>query len=118
MKNILAKIFIITGYILQLLWEYFMLAIFYTLAFKKWGAYKTFDGVKISFEIKDIFHIAIVTLIFLVFAFLPYGLTKCLYWWYYEERKVSERWIIPSKIISIITVLIYIIGSIFDFLNI
>ncbi len=35
MKNILDKIFIIMGDILQILWEYFMLAIFYTLAFKK-----------------------------------------------------------------------------------
>lgn len=118
MKNILAKIFIITGCILQLLWDFLMLAIFSTLAFKKWGAYDSFDGIKISFEIQDIFHIVIVTLIFIVFAFLPYGLSKCLYWWYYEERKISERWIIPSKIISIITVLIYIIGSISDFLNI
>ena len=118
MKNILAKIFIIIGYILQLLWAYVMLAVFSTLAFRKWGAYESFDAVKLSFEIQDIFHIIIVTLIFIVFAFLPYGLTKCLYWWYYGERKISERWIVLSKIISIITILIYIIGSIFDFLNI
>ena len=116
-KNTLIKIFIIIGDIIQVFWEFFMLAIFCNLAFKKWGVY-SFDGVKISFEIQDIFHISIVTLIFIVFAFLPYGLTKCLYWWYYEERKISERWIIPSKIISIITILIYIIGNIFDFLNI
>lgn len=115
MKNTLAKIFIIMGYILQLLWDFFMIAIFSTLAFKKWGAYENIDGLKFSFEIQDIFHIVIVTLIFIVFAFLPYGLTKCLYWWYYEERKISEHWIMPSKIISIITVLIYIIGNVSDF---
>ncbi|MDE6501700.1 MAG: hypothetical protein K2L10_06415 [Ruminococcus sp.] len=117
MKNILAKIFIVTGDILQILWDYAMLAVFSTLAFGKWGAYDSFDAVKLSFEMQDIFHIIIVTLIFIVFAFLPYGLTKCIYWWYYEERNISERWIIPSKIISIIVVSVYIIGSIFYFLN-
>lgn len=117
MKNILAKIFIVTGYILQILWSYAILAVFSTLAFGKWGAYDSFDAVKLSFEMQDIFHIVMVTLIFLVFAFLPYGLTKCLYWWYYEERNISERWIILSKIISIITVLMYIIVSISDFIN-
>ena len=117
MKNIIAKIFIVTGYILQILWDYAMLAVFSTLAFGKWGAYDSFDAVKLSFEMQDIFHIVVVTLIFLVFAFLPYGLTKCIYWWYYEERNISENWIVPSKIISIMTVLIYIIGSILDFIN-
>ncbi|MDE6834238.1 MAG: hypothetical protein K2J39_08375 [Ruminococcus sp.] len=118
MKNILAKIFIITGYILQLLYSYVILAVCGTLAFGKWGAYESFDAVKLSLEISDIFNIVIVTLIFVVFAFLPYGLTKCFYWWYYEERKISECWIIPSKMISIIAVSVYIIGSILYFLNI
>ena len=118
MKNTLDKIFIIMGYILQLLWDFFMIVIFSTLAFKKWGAYANIDGLKFSFEIQDICHIVIVTLIFIVFAFLPYGLTKCLYWWYYEERNISERWIIPSKIISFITIVMYIIGIIIDFFNI
>ena len=111
MKNIFAKIFIITGYIPQLLYSYVILAVCGTLAFGKWGTYDSFEAVKNSLEISDIFHIVIVTLIFIVFAFLPYGLNKCLYWWYYEERKISERWIIPSKIISIMTLLIYITGD-------
>ena len=117
MKNILAKIFIIMGYILQLLYSYVILAVCGTLAFGKWGAYDSFEAIKNSLEIKDIFNIIVVTLIFVVFAFLPYGLTKCLYWWYYEERKLSERWIIPSRIISIIAVSVYIIGSILYFIN-
>lgn len=110
MKNILAEIFIITGYIIQIFWEFFMLAIFGLLSYKALDGIETPDGVMFSFEIQNIFWFIIVTLIFILSAFLPYGLSKCLYWWYYEERKISERWIIPSKIISIITVLIYIIG--------
>lgn len=117
-KNTIIKIFIIIGDILQILYSYLMLAVFGTLAFGKWVAYESFEAVKISFEIQDIFHIIIVTLIFVVFAFLPYGFTKCLYWWYYEGQKISEHWIIVSKIISIITVLIYIIDSILYFLKI
>ena len=110
-KNTLIKIFIITGDIVQILWEYFMLAIFSVLAFKKWLAYEPMsDGSEILFgiEFQDILHIAIITLIFVVFAFLPYGFSKCLYWWYYEGKNISEHWIKPSFVISVITVVLYI----------
>ncbi len=117
-KNTLIKIFIIIGDTLQIFWEFFMLAIFGLLSYQALGGGETFDRLTFSFKIQNIFWFITVTLIFIVFAFLPYGLSKCLYWWYYEERKISERWIIPSKIISIITILIYIIGSISDFINI
>lgn len=115
-RNIFVRIFIVTGDILQIYWEFFMLAIFSVLAFKAWGGYETLDGIKFSFEIQGIFWFIIYTLIFLVLVFLPYGLSKCLYWWCYDGRKISERWIIPSFVISIVTAVIYIIGIISDFL--
>lgn len=115
-RNIFVRIFIVTGDIVQIYWEFFMLAIFSVLAFKALGGYETTDRIKFSFEIQNIFWFIIDTLIFLVLAFLPYGLNKCLYWWCYEEQKISERWIIPSRVISVITVVIYIIGIISDFL--
>lgn len=117
-RNIFVRIFIVTGNILQIYWEFFMLAMFSVLAFKAMGGHETINGIKFSFEIKNIFWFIIDTLIFLVLTFLPYGLNKCLYWWCYEERKISERWIIPSFVISIVTVLIYVIGTISDFLGI
>lgn len=104
------KIFIVIGDILQICWEFFMLVLYVLLAFRTLCVGDIFSAVKRSHEIQDIFPAVILTLIFLVFVFLPYGLSKCLYCWCYKKRKVSERWIIPSKIISIITVLIYIIG--------
>jgi len=108
--NILTKILIITGDIIQVLWDYFMCGIFSALAFKKWVAYGSMDGLKVSFgiEIQDILHITVTTLIFVVFAFLPYGLSKCLYWWYYEGKDISERWIKPSFVISVVTVVVYV----------
>ncbi|MDE6780339.1 MAG: hypothetical protein K2J40_02625 [Ruminococcus sp.] len=110
-NTIITKIFIVIGDILQIFWELFMLTL-YLLAL--WtGVPDIFRAIKFAHEIEIwyIFLSAIVTLIFLVFVFLPYGLSKCLYCWYYKKRKVSERWIIPSKIISIITALIYIFGG-------
>ncbi|MCM1505884.1 MAG: hypothetical protein NC177_01935 [Ruminococcus flavefaciens] len=95
-----------------------MLAIFSTLAFRKWLAYEPMpDGseIPVRIEINDIRNIAVTTLIFAVLVFLPYGLTKCLYWWYYEGKNVSERWIKPSFVISIITVVLYIFVGISAF---
>ncbi len=110
-NTIITKIFIVIGDILQILWELFMLTL-YLLALWALGGLDIFRAIKFAHEIGIwyIFRSAIVTLIFFVFVLLPYGMSKCLYKWYYKKRKVSERWIIPSKIISIITVLIYIIG--------
>lgn len=119
MKNIFTKILIITGDIIQLIWEYFILRIFSALAFRKWLAYESKpDGSEILFgiEFQDILHIAVTTLIFVVFAFLPYGFSKCLYWWYYEGKSISERWINLSFIISIITVVLYIFCGIDAFI--
>lgn len=113
MKNIFAKILIIVGDIIQILYEYFMLAIFGALAFKKWTAY---ESIPDSLEIQDIFHIVVTTFIFVIFVFLPYGLTKCMYWWYYEGKNISERWIKPSFVISVITVVLYIFIEIYMFI--
>ncbi|MCM1505883.1 MAG: hypothetical protein NC177_01930 [Ruminococcus flavefaciens] len=113
-KNTLTEILIIVGDIVQILWEYFMLAISGTLAFRKWLLN---DGseIPVRIEINDIRNIAVTTLIFAVLVFLPYGLTKCLYWWYYEGKNVSERWIKPSFVISIVTVVLYIFVGISAF---
>lgn len=113
-KNTLTKILIIVGDIVQILWEYFMLAIFGTLAFKKWLLN---DGseIPVRIDVQDIYNVVITTLIFIIFVFLPYGLTKCLYWWCYEGKNVSERWIKPSFIISVVTVVLYIFVGISAF---
>lgn len=109
-NTIITKIFIVIGDILQIFWELFMLTL-YLLSL--WiGIPDIFRAIKFANEIGDIFPSAIVTLMFFVFVFLPYGLSKCLYKRCYKKRKVSEYWIIPSKIISTITILIYIIGLI------
>lgn len=102
----ITKIFIVIGDILQILWELFMLTLH--LLFLWSDIPDIFRAIKSAHEIRDIFPSAIVTLLFLAFVLLPYGLSKCFYKWCYKKRKISERWIIPSKIISIITVLIYI----------
>lgn len=116
-RNIFVKFFIVIYDVLQLFCDFFVYGIFGLLAYKTLGAYETPDGVKLSYEIHDILWLVILTMIFLVFAFLPYGLSKCLYWWCYDGRKISERWIIPSKIISIITAVMYTIGVVGMFLG-
>ncbi|MDE6780340.1 MAG: hypothetical protein K2J40_02630 [Ruminococcus sp.] len=114
-KNILIKIFIIIGDIFQIYWEYLIFLICCLFTFPRGSASDTMDGTEYYYDPEMIFFFIIVIPILFLLAFLPYMISRRLYNKCYSYRKMSENWIFPSRLISIITVTLY-FAVIIDFL--
>lgn len=114
-KNTLTKIFIITGDIFQIYWEYLIFLICCLFTFPRGCVSDTMDGTEYYYDPEMTFLFIIVIPIFFLLAFLPYRISRRLYNNCYSYRKMSENWIFPSRLISIITVTIY-FAVVIDFL--
>ncbi|MCM1313987.1 MAG: hypothetical protein NC205_00030 [Prevotella sp.] len=114
-KNTLIKTFIITGDIFQIYWEYLIFLICCLFTFPRGTASETMDGTEYYCDFDNVIIIIIVIPILFLLAFLPYMISRRLYNNCYSYRKMSENWIFPSRLISIITVTVY-FAVIIDFL--
>ncbi|MDE6427042.1 MAG: hypothetical protein K2K89_13045 [Ruminococcus sp.] len=114
-KNTLIKTFIIIGDIFQIYWEYLIFLISCLFTFPRGTASETMDGTEYYYDPEMTFLFIIVIPIFFLLAFLPYRINRRLYNNCYSYRKMSENWIFPSRLISIITVTLY-FAVIIDFL--
>ena len=106
-KNTLIKIFIITGDIFQIYWEYLIFLICLLFTFPRGTASDTMEGTEYYYEPDVILFFIIVMPICFLLAFLPYMISRRLYNKCYSYRKMSENWIFPSRLISIITITLY-----------
>ena len=106
-KNTLIKVFIITGDIFQIYWEYLIFLICLLVTFPRGTASDTIEGTEYYYESDVILFFVIVMPICFLLAFLPYKISRRLYNKCYSYRKMSENWIFPSRLISIITVTLY-----------
>ena len=114
-KNTLIKLFIITGDIFQIYWECLIFLICLLFTFPRGTAYDTEYGIEYDYDPEMIWIFIIVIPILFLLAFLPYMISRRLYNNCYSYRKMSENWIFPSRLISIITVTVY-FAVIIDFL--
>lgn len=112
-KNILIKTFIITGDIFQIYWEYLIFLICCLFTFPRGTSSDTMDGTEYYYDPEVILFFIIVMPICFLLAFLPYRISRRLYNKCYSYRKMSENWIFPSRLISIITVTLYFAGVIY-----
>ncbi len=106
-KNTLIKIFIITGDIFQIYWEYLIFLICLLFTYPRGISSDTMEGTEFYYESEVILFFVIVMPICFLLAFLPYKISRRLYNKCYSYRKMSENWIFPSRLISIITVTLY-----------
>lgn len=114
-KNTLIKIFIIIGDIFQIYWEYLIFLICCLFTFPRGSVSDTMDGTVYYCDFDNVITILIVIPVCFLLAFLPYMISRHLYNNCYSYRKMSENWIFPSRLISIITVTLY-FAVIIDFL--
>lgn len=108
-RSTFTKFFIVTGEIFQIYLEYLILAFCLFLSFPRTVYSVCCEGGEIVFEYSFEHFITLIILIhiFYLLIFFPYKVTRFLYNKCYSYRKISEKWIIPSKIISLMTFLIY-----------
>ena len=108
-RSIFTKFFIVTGEIFQIYLEYLILAFCLLLSFPRTVYSECCEGGELVFEYTSEHFITLIILIpiFYLLIFFPYKVTRFLYNKCYSYRKISEKWIIPSKIISLMTFLIY-----------
>lgn len=106
-KNTLTKIFIVVGDIFQIYWEYLILIICGMFSFPRGTSSDTMDGTVYYCDFENVITILILIPICFLLAFLPYMISRHLYNKCYSYRKISANWIIPSKIISIMTFTLY-----------
>lgn len=112
-RNILTKIFAIVGDIIQVLYEYFILSVWYFISFPRTVYYLCEDAsgmetIEFDYEFNHFITLLILVPMFFLLAFLPYRISKRLY------GNIPEKWIVPSKIISIMTAVLY-SGIIIDY---
>ena len=106
-KNTLIKVFIITGDIFQIYWEYLIFLMCLLITFPRGTASDTIEGTEYYYESDVILFFVIVMPICFLLAFLPYMISRRLYNKCYSYRNMSENWIFPSRLISVITVTLY-----------
>ncbi len=117
-RSIFTKFFIVTGEIFQIYLEYLILMFCVFLSFPR-TVYSEYCDGEVVFEYTSEHFITLIILIpiFYLLILFPYKVTRFLYNKCYRYRKISERWIIPSRIISLMTFLIYSVIIIYYFIE-
>lgn len=100
------KIFSVVGDIIQVLYEYFIFLVWLFISFPRtvYGIFEDASGmetIELFYEFSHFIDLLVLVPMFFLMAFLPYRISRCLY------RNIPKKWLIPSKIISIITAVLY-----------
>ncbi|MDE6834441.1 MAG: hypothetical protein K2J39_09410 [Ruminococcus sp.] len=77
------------------------------ITFPRGTASDTIEGIEYYYQSYVILFFVIVMPICFLLAFLPYMISRRLYNKCYSYRNMSENWIFPSRLISVITVTLY-----------
>lgn len=112
-RNTLTKIFAVVGNIIQVLYEYFIFFVWLFISFPRtvYGIFEDASGmetIEFFYEFSHFIALLVLVPMFFLLAFLPYRISRRLY------RNIPEKWLIPSKIISIMTAVLY-SGIIIDY---